>query len=57
MTIDQFLHDLQPKQILRQTERQTLNCLMATLLIMVPSEKEDISNKKNMKTYSYYSFI
>ena len=45
---NQFLHDLQPKQVLRQTDRQTLNCRMATLLTMVPPEKEDLSNKKKI---------
>ena len=48
MTSDQFLHDLQPKQILKQTGRQTSNCWMATLLTMVPPEKEDLSNKKKI---------
>ena len=44
VTIDQFLHDLQPKQILRQRDRQTLNCRMATHLTIVPPEKENLSN-------------
>ena len=48
MTTHQFLHDLEPKQILRQTERQTLNCQMATLLTKVRLEKEDLSNKKEI---------
>ena len=48
MTIDQFLHDLQPKQILRQTDRQILNCRMATNLTMVSPEKEDLSNEKKL---------
>ena len=49
MTIDQFLHDLQPKQILSQTDRQTLYCRMATLLTMVLPEKEDLSNNNDKK--------
>ena len=49
MTIDQFLHDLQPKQILRQT----LNFRMATLLTMVPPEKKNLSSKKNMKVGAF----
>ena len=36
MIIGQFVHDLQPKQILRQTDRQTLNCRMAKFLTVVP---------------------
>ena len=39
---DQFLHDLQPKQILKQTDRQTINFQMATILTMVPPEKKKI---------------
>ena len=49
MTIENFLHDLQSKQILRQTDGQTLNCRMATLFTMIPPEKKDLSNRKNMK--------
>ena len=45
LKIDRFLHDFQSKQILRQTDRQTLNCQMAILLPIVPPEKEDLSNK------------
>ena len=45
MTIAQFLPDLHPKQILRQTDRQTLNCQMGILLTMAPLEKEDLSSK------------
>ena len=48
VTINQFLHDLWLKQILRQTDRQITNCRMATLLTMVPPEKEDLSNKKTL---------
>ena len=36
MRIDQFVRDLQPKQIFRPTDRQALNCRMATKLTMVP---------------------
>ena len=46
MTIDQFLHELPSKQKVRQTDRQTLNCQMATLLAMVPPVKEGLSYKK-----------
>ena len=53
MTIDQFLHDLQPKQILRQTDSQTLNCRMAILLTVVPPEKEDLSYSKKMKIAAF----
>ena len=49
MTVYQVLHDLQPKQMLRQTDRQTLNCRMVTLLTMVPPEKEGLSNNNNKK--------
>ena len=50
MTIDQFGHDLQRKQMLRQTSMQTLNCRITTLLTMVPSEKKGFfNNKKNKK--------
>ena len=45
VTIDQFLHDFQPKQTLKETDRQILNCRMTTLLTKVPPEKEDLSNK------------
>ena len=55
MTIDQFLHDLQPKQILRQKDRKTLNFQMATQLAMVPPEKENRSNKKKtMKIGTFF---
>ena len=57
MTIDQVLHDLQSKQILRQTDRQTLNCRIATLLTMVPPEKEGLSNKKKYENRSICSKI
>ena len=33
---DQFVRDLYPKQIFRPTDRQTLNCRMATKLTVVP---------------------
>ena len=49
MTIDQFLQNLQHKQILRQTDKQTLDCRIATLLTMAPPEKEDLSNNNNNK--------
>ena len=49
----QFLHNLQSKQILRQTDSQTLNCWMETLLTMVPPEKEDLS-KKNLKIGEFF---
>ena len=48
MTTDQFLHDLQPEQILTLTDKQTLNCRMATPLTMVPLEKEDLSSKRKI---------
>ena len=57
MTIDQLLLDLQPKQILRQTDRQTLNCRMTTLLTMVSPENENVfknnNKKKIMKTGAF----
>ena len=46
VAIDQFLHDLQTKQMLRQTDKQTLNYQKARRLTMVPPKKEDFSNKK-----------
>ena len=55
--VDQFLHDLQHKQILRETDRQTLNCRMAIFLTMVLPEKEDLSNKKNYENRSINSKI
>ena len=45
MIIDQFLRDLKPKQIFRQTDGQTLNFCMAANLTMVPKWKADLSNK------------
>ena len=45
MTLDQFLRDLHSKQILRQTERQTLNCWMAIKLTMTSLRKQNFSNK------------
>ena len=57
MTTDKFLHDLQSKQILRHTNRQTLNCRVATLLTMVPPEKKGLSNKKNYENRSICSKI
>ena len=57
MTIDQFLHYLQPNQIPRQTDRQTLICRMATLLIMGPPEKEDLSNKQTKKKTKIRVFV
>ena len=44
---DQFLRDLQSKQIFRQSDKQTLNCHMATKWTMVPKWKGDFSTKKN----------
>ena len=55
--MDQLLHGLQPKQILKQADRRTLNCRMVTLLTMVPQEKEDLSNKKNYGNFSICSKI
>ena len=46
--IDQFVRDLQLKQIFKPTDRQSLNCRMATKLIMVLSEKETFPAKKNL---------
>ena len=40
--IDQFLCDLLSKEIYRQTDRQTLNCHMATKLTMVYNEKVEL---------------
>ena len=48
VTINQFLQDLQLKQLLRQPDRQTLNCRMATRLTMVPPEKKHLSNPKKL---------
>ena len=45
MTSDQYLNDLQPKQTLRQTDKLKLT---ATLLTMVPPEKEYLSNEKKI---------
>ena len=41
MILDQFFHDLQPKQ--------TLNCQMATFLTVARLEKEDLLTKIIMK--------
>ena len=50
MRIDQFLLHLQPKQILRPTDRQILNSRMSIKLAMKPKCKADIYNKeKTMK--------
>ena len=38
-------------------DRQTLNCLMATLLTMVPPEKKNLSNKKKKKNMKIRSKI
>ena len=46
MRIDQFLRDLYPKQILRQTDEEALNWRMATKIIMVPKRKRNPSIKK-----------
>ena len=46
MKIDQFVRDLQPKQIFRPTDRQTLNCHMAMKLTIVPKWKGGLSNKE-----------
>ena len=47
--IDQFVRDLQPKQIFRLTDRQTLNCCMATKLLIEPKWKGNLSNKEKFK--------
>ena len=57
VTIDHFVHDLQPKKIIKQTDRQILNCRMATILTMVPLEKDDLSNIKNCENQSVCSKV
>ena len=44
--IDQFVRDLQPNKILRPTDRQTLNCRMATKLTVIFKRKGDLYNKE-----------
>ena len=47
--MDQFYLIFSPnKSSDRKTDRQTLNCRMATLLTMIPPEKEDLSKKKKI---------
>ena len=54
MRIDQFLLDLYPIQILRPTDRQTLNFRMAT----IPKWKGDLSNKgKFLKVEAFFRKI
>ena len=45
----QFLCDLQPEQLFRQTDRQTLNCRMSTKLTIVPVGKGDLFYNNNKK--------
>ena len=53
MRIDQFLRDLQLKQVFRQKDSQTLRRHMATKLAMVPKRKKDFSIKKIIKIESF----
>ena len=47
--MDKFLSNLWTKQILKQTDRQTLKCRIVAILTMIPPGKQKFSNKKNMK--------
>ena len=57
-TTDPFLHDLQKEKLnkMKQTDRQTLNYRMATLLNMVPPEKKDLLNRKKKMWKSEHLF-
>ena len=58
MRIDKFLLDLSPKQILRLTDRQTLNSCMAAKLTIVSKWKGGLSNKeKFIKIRAFFPML
>ena len=48
VTLGNFLRDLQPKQIFRETNRHTLKCLIATIIKMGPLIKQIFPTKKEL---------